>query len=166
MVGTHSYFLDPTLEATTKFVGGLSQDCYIFRLDNHNHSTCTYLTYWKRLGKATYDSNNTTTPNNSSSTTNTRIKTNTNNPGKSTHHIQANRVSTIVKDMKVEDNNMSHDNDNSSLDNNNNTEVSNYTMYSLINSSNYSSCYSNVASFHSDYISTLAYSDIPTHANF
>ena len=38
-------------------------------------------------------------------------------------------------------------------------------MYSLINSSNYSSCYSNVASFHSDY-TTLAYSDIPTHANF
>ena len=71
------------------------------RIYNHNHTTCTYLTDWKRLGKAAYDSNNTTTPNNRSSTTNTRIKANINNQGQSKQHIQANRVSTIVKNMKV-----------------------------------------------------------------
>ena len=74
-------------------------------------------------------------------------------------------MSTIVKDMKVKDKYMIHDNDNSSLDNYNNTEVSNYTMYYLVNSSNYSSCYSNVVYSHSDYTSTLAHHDIPTHAN-
>ena len=57
---------------------------------------------------------------------------------------------------------MSHDNDNISLDNDNNTEVSNYIMHSLVNSSSYS----NVTSSHSDYNSTLAHHDIPTHANF
>ena len=124
MVSTHSFILDPTLEATTNFTGGISQGCYVCRLDNRNHTTCEY--------KAVYDSNTTTTPNNLSSTTNTRIKANTNNQGTSTQHIQAHRVSTIVKDMKVEDNDMPHDNDNSSLDIDNNTEVSNYTMYSLL----------------------------------
>ena len=68
--------------------------------------------------------------------------------------------------MKVEDNNMSKYNGNSSLDNDNNVEVSNYTVYSLVNSSNYSSCYSNVASSHSGYTSTLAHYDILTHTNF
>ena len=53
------------------------------------------------MGKAAHDSNNTTTANNSSSTTNTRIKANINNQGQSKQHIQANRVSTIVKNMKV-----------------------------------------------------------------
>ena len=165
MLGIRSFILDPTLEATTNCSGGFSQGCYVCRLDSHNHTTCTYLTDWKRLGKTAYDSNNTTTPNNSSSTTNTRIKATTNNQGKSTQHIQANRISTIVKEMKVEGNDMSHDNDNSSLDNDNNTEVSNYTMYYLVNSSNYSSCYSNVVYSHSDYTSTLAHHDIPTHVN-
>ena len=75
-------------------------------------------------------------------------------------------MSTIVKDMKVEDTNMSHDNDNSSLDNDNNTEASNYTMYSLVNPSNHSFCYSNVACLHSNHASTSAYHDIPTHAYF
>ena len=165
-MGTHSFILDQTLEATTKFTGGFSQGCYVCHLNNHNHTTCTYFIDWKWLGEAAYESNNTTTPNHSSSTTNTRIKANTNNQGKFTQHIQANRVSTIVKDMKVEDTNMSHDNDNSSLDNDNNTEVSNYTMYSLVNSSNYSSYYSKIASSHSDYTSTLAYHYISTHTNF
>ena len=68
--------------------------------------------------------------------------------------------------MKVEDNDMSHDNDNSCLDNDNNKEVSYYNMYSLVKSSNYSSCYSNVASTHSDYNSTLAYRNLSAHANF
>ena len=96
VVRAHSFILNPTLEATTKFVTGFSHGCYVCRLDNHNHTTCTYLTDWKRLGKAAYGSNHTTTPNNSSITANTRIKTNTNNQGKSTKRIQANRVSNIV----------------------------------------------------------------------
>ena len=143
-----------------------SQGCYVCRLDNHNHTTSTYLIDWKRLGKAAYDSNNTTTPNNSSNTTNTRIQANRNDQGKSTQHIQANRVSTIVKDKNVEDNDISYDNDNSSLDNDNITEVSNYTMYSLVNSSNYSICYSNVDSSHSDCTSTFTHHDILTQTNF
>ena len=61
---------------------------------------------------------------------------------------------------------MSYDNDNSTLDNNNTTVVSSYTMHSLVNSYNYSTCYSNVASSHSDYTSTLAHHDIRTRANF
>ena len=61
---------------------------------------------------------------------------------------------------------MSHDNDNISLDNDNNTEVSNCTMYYLVNSSNYSSCYSSVAPSHSNSTSTLAHHDISTHTNF
>ena len=68
---------------------------------------------------------------------------------------------------------MSYDNDNSSLDNDNNTEVYYYTMYSLVRSSNHSSCYSNVASSHSDYTSTLSHRDmlilkrllLPAHNN-
>ena len=68
--------------------------------------------------------------------------------------------------MKVEDNNTSHDNDNSSLDNDNNTEVYNYTMYFLVNSSNCSSCYSNEASSHSGYTSASTHCDIHTHTNF
>ena len=61
---------------------------------------------------------------------------------------------------------MSYDNDNSTLDNDNTTVVTNYTMHSLVNSYNYSSCYSNVASTHSDYNSTLAYRNLSAHANF
>ena len=165
-MGIHSFILDPTLEATTKFAGDVSQGCYVCRLDNHYHTTCTYLTDWKRLVKTVYDSNNATTPKNSNITTNTRIKANINNQGNFTQHIQTKRVSNIVKDMKVEDNNILHDNNNSSIDNDNNTEVSNHTMYSLVHSSNYSSCYSNVVSSHSGYNSTLAHHDIPTHTNF
>ena len=66
-------------------------------------------------------------------TTNNRTNTNTNSQEKSTQHIQANKVSTIVKNTKVEDKNIYHENNNSSLDNDNNTEVFNYTMYSLVN---------------------------------
>ena len=117
------------------------------------------------MGEVAYDSNNTTIPNKSNITTNNRINPNTNNQGTSTQRIQANRVSTIVKDMKVEDKYMSHDNDNSSLDDDNNAEVSNYTMYSLVDSSNYSLCNSNVASSHSNYTSTSVHHDIPTHTN-
>jgi len=84
VVGTHSFILDPTLEVTITFAGGFSQGCYVCPLDNHNHTTCTYLTDWKRLGTAAYDSNNTRILNNSSITTNTRIKPNTNNQVKST----------------------------------------------------------------------------------
>ena len=79
VMGTHSFILGSTLEATAQFAGGFSQGCYGYRLDNHNHPNCTYLTCWKRLGKALYDSNNSITPNNSSSTINTRIKANTDN---------------------------------------------------------------------------------------
>ena len=68
--------------------------------------------------------------------------------------------------MKVEDNDISHNNDNSTLDNDDNTVVSSYTMHSLVNSYNYSTCYSNVASSHSEYTSTLAHHDIRTRANF
>ena len=39
-------------------------------------------------------------------------------------------------------------------------------MYSLVNSCNHSSCYSDVVSSHSNSTSTLAYHDIPTHDNF
>ena len=118
------------------------------------------------MGKTAHDTNNTTIPNNSSITTNTRINPNTINQGKAAQRIPANSVSTIVKDTKIEGKDISHDNDNSSFDNDNNTEVSNYTTYSLVNSSNYSSYYSNVASSHSNSTSTLAHHDIPTHTNF
>ena len=118
------------------------------------------------MGKVACDSNNTTTPNNSSITTNTHINPNTNNQGTSTQRIQTDRVSSIVKNIEVEENDMSHDNDKRSLHNDNNTEVFNYTMYTLFNSSNYLSCYSNVASSHSNSTLPLAHHDIPTHANF
>ena len=118
------------------------------------------------MWKVVYDSDNITTPNNSSITTSTLANTNTNNQGKSTEHIQANRVSITVKDMKVEDKDMSHKNDKCSLDDDNNIEVSNCTMYYLVNSSNYSSCYSSVAPSHSNSTSALAHHDISTHANF
>ena len=119
----------------------------------------------ERLGRAAYDSNNTSTSNGSSITTNTRTNTNTNNQGKSTLRIPANRVSTIVKDTKVKDKDVSHENGNISLDNDNNTEFSKYTMISLVASSDYSSCYSNVASSHSNYTLTSVHHDIPTNAD-
>ena len=118
------------------------------------------------MGRAAYDSYNTIKSKCASITTNTRTNINTNSQEKSTQHIQANKVSTIVKNTKVEDKNIYHENNNSSLDNDNNTEVFNYTMYSLVNSSNYSSCYSNVFFSHSNSTSNLAYHDIPTHDNF
>ena len=96
MVGTYSFILDLTLEATTKFAGSFSQGCYVCRLENHNRTTCTCLIDKKRFGNITYDSNTTTTPNNSSITTNTRINPNTNNQGPSTQRIQVNKISTIV----------------------------------------------------------------------
>ena len=36
VVGTHSFILDPTSEATTKFDVGLSQGCYVYRLDSQD----------------------------------------------------------------------------------------------------------------------------------